>query len=139
MSQSILVNPQSVIEVTAYFVNVDGQEMQRKHIQKEDIPKYPKEHVFHVIALFKYPTYSLTYSIVADSQKIDTETKWIYQDQKRLEWHIISSLMFAIIDDKGNRTDITKENQQYYLGNLDPPVVSGIYYEFRKKCYVNFF
>ena len=152
MSKNFIIDNKSYIEVKCYFVEeeettlVDGKESKtivRTYIPSEIYEQmsevdFEEKTISYAIGSFKKPTYKNYYVIKTKSLTIDTRTKILYTHPARLENEVINTLLFAIQDKYGNRTDITEENKVDYIGNIDPVIVNGLSKEFMKKCGVDF-
>lgn len=152
MSKNFLIDTTNYIEVKCYFIEEEktisnnNEEMNiilRRYIPSEQYEQMAAEDlegikINYAIGSFKKPNYRNYYIIKTNSLTIDTRTKILYTHPARLENEIINSLLFAIQDNYGNRTDITKENKVEYIGNIDPVIINGLAKEFMKKCGVDF-
>lgn len=157
MSKNFIVDTKNYIEVKCHFVeeekiinngNKEEKSIVRIYIPSEVFEQMSKEDfegenfkdkkLSYAIGSFRKPTYKNYYIIKTKSITIDTRTKILYTHPARLENEIINTLLFAIQDDSGNRTDITNENKVEYIGNIDPTVINGLVKEFMKNCGVDF-
>jgi len=152
MSKNFLIDTKTYIEVKCHFIeeektskndNEDVQTIVRTYIPSEIFDQmspddFDGKKLSYAIGSFRKPTYKSYYLIKTKSLTIDTRTKILYTHPARLENEIINTLLFAIQDKSGNRTDITNENKVDYIGNIDPVIVNGLSKEFMKVCGANF-
>lgn len=151
MSKSFLIDTESYIIVKCYFVEEKNKEkdhnneeieiINRTHIPFEAVEQINLDEnqvLRYAIGSFRKPTYKTYCLIKTKSLTIDVVTKTLYTHPTRLQNEIINYLLFAIQDDKGQRTDITDENKKQYFGEIDPIIIIGLCREFMKKSGISF-